>query len=101
MGIYAEPFVDVGELIDWKDDVVDRLTGGVEKLCEANGVTVREERRVLRPATPPRSTGSRPDGDPRFPRRCHADPELPASAGARDTDGVAARPCRAGLVAIP
>jgi len=42
MGIYAEPFVDVGELIDWKDDVVDRLTGGVEKLCEANGVTVRE-----------------------------------------------------------
>ncbi len=42
MGIYAEPFVDVGEMIDWKDDVVDRLTGGVEKLCEANGVTVRE-----------------------------------------------------------
>ncbi|PGF17683.1 dihydrolipoyl dehydrogenase [Natrinema sp. CBA1119] len=42
MGIYAEPFVDVGELIDWKDDVVDRLTGGVENLCEANGVTVRE-----------------------------------------------------------
>jgi len=42
MGIYAEPFVDIGELIDWKDDVVNRLTGGVEKLCEANGVTVRE-----------------------------------------------------------
>ncbi|WP_226482756.1 dihydrolipoyl dehydrogenase [Natrinema amylolyticum] len=42
MGIYAEPFVDVGEMIDWKDDVVDRLTGGVEKLCKANGVSVRE-----------------------------------------------------------
>ena len=40
MGIYAEPFVDVGEMIDWKDDVVDRLTGGVEQLCEANGVTL-------------------------------------------------------------
>ncbi|UHQ95230.1 dihydrolipoyl dehydrogenase [Haloterrigena alkaliphila] len=42
MGIYAEPFVDVGEMVEWKDDVVERLTGGVESLCEANGVTVRE-----------------------------------------------------------
>lgn len=42
MGIYAEPFVDVGELIDWKDDVVARLTDGVATLCEANGVAVRE-----------------------------------------------------------
>ncbi|MDS0476976.1 dihydrolipoyl dehydrogenase [Natrinema sp. 1APR25-10V2] len=42
MGIYAEPFVDVGEMVEWKDDVVDQLTGGVEKLCRANGVSVRD-----------------------------------------------------------
>jgi len=42
MGIYAEPFVDVGEMVGWKDDVVDQLTGGIETLCKANGVTVRE-----------------------------------------------------------
>lgn len=41
MGIYAEPFVDIGEMLDWKDEVVDQLTDGVGKLCEANGVTVR------------------------------------------------------------
>ncbi|THE64063.1 dihydrolipoyl dehydrogenase [Salinadaptatus halalkaliphilus] len=42
MGIYAEPFVDVGELVAWKDDVVVHLTDGVGKLCKANGVSVRE-----------------------------------------------------------
>ncbi|ELY50169.1 dihydrolipoyl dehydrogenase [Natronolimnohabitans innermongolicus] len=42
MGIYTEPFVDVGELIDWKDEVVGQLTDGVATLCEANGVSVRE-----------------------------------------------------------
>ncbi|MDF9747835.1 dihydrolipoyl dehydrogenase [Natrinema salsiterrestre] len=42
MGIYAEPFVDVGEMVGWKDDVVDQLTGGIETLCKANGVTMRE-----------------------------------------------------------
>lgn len=41
MGIYTEPYVDVGEMIDWKDDVVDRLTGGIETLCRSNGVTLR------------------------------------------------------------
>lgn len=38
-GIYVEPYVDFGELVQWKDGVVDRLTGGVEQLCAANGVT--------------------------------------------------------------
>ncbi|OLZ39153.1 dihydrolipoyl dehydrogenase [Natrinema saccharevitans] len=42
MGIYAEPFVEVGEMISWKNEVVDQLTGGVETLCKANGVTLRE-----------------------------------------------------------
>jgi dihydrolipoamide dehydrogenase len=41
MGIYAEPFVAVDEMVDWKDDVVDRLTGGVRKLCRANGVNLQ------------------------------------------------------------
>lgn len=37
-GIYAEPYVNRSELQDWTDDVVDRLTGGVEQLCAAAGV---------------------------------------------------------------
>lgn len=44
LGVYADPYVDVGELTDWKDGVVDRLTGGVEQLLEANGVTVLDGR---------------------------------------------------------
>jgi len=27
-------------MVEWKDGVVDRLTGGVEKLCKANGVNL-------------------------------------------------------------
>ena len=42
MGIHADPAVDLAAMCGWKDDVVDRLTGGVEKLCKANGVTLRE-----------------------------------------------------------
>jgi len=38
MGIYADPFVNVSELVDWKDGVVDRLTGGVGQLCRGAGV---------------------------------------------------------------
>ncbi|MFB6136459.1 MAG: dihydrolipoyl dehydrogenase [Halobacteriaceae archaeon] len=38
MGVYADPEVDVAETVAWKDGVVSRLTGGVEKLCKANGV---------------------------------------------------------------
>lgn len=44
MGIHADPSVDLGEMVAWKDDVVDQLTGGVEKLCKANGVNLVEGR---------------------------------------------------------
>ena len=40
MGISAELDVDFAEMIAWKDSVVDQLTGGVEKLCRGNGVTL-------------------------------------------------------------
>ncbi len=40
MGIYAEPYVDPGELAGWTDGVVDRLAGGVERRCDATGVRV-------------------------------------------------------------
>jgi len=40
MGIHADPAVDMGKMVEWKDGVVDRLTGGVEKLCKANGVNL-------------------------------------------------------------
>jgi dihydrolipoamide dehydrogenase len=42
MGIYADPAVDLAGMREWKDGVVDRLTGGVEKLCKANGVNLIE-----------------------------------------------------------
>ena len=44
MGVYADPEVDVAEMVDWKDGVVDQLTGGVEKLCKANGVNLMKGR---------------------------------------------------------
>jgi len=44
MGVDAEVSTDAGRMIDWKDRVVARLTGGVERLCEANGVTLIEGR---------------------------------------------------------
>jgi len=40
MGIYADPAVDLQGMVEWKDGVVDQLTGGVEKLCKAAGVTL-------------------------------------------------------------
>ncbi|SDD54223.1 dihydrolipoamide dehydrogenase [Natrinema hispanicum] len=40
LGISAEISVDVDRLTDWKDGVVDQLTGGVESLCRAAGVTL-------------------------------------------------------------
>ncbi|MCT9098068.1 dihydrolipoyl dehydrogenase [Haloarchaeobius sp. HME9146] len=40
MGISADIDVDFGRMTEWKDGVVDRLTGGVEKLCKGNGVTL-------------------------------------------------------------
>ncbi|PSQ53826.1 dihydrolipoyl dehydrogenase [Halobacteriales archaeon SW_8_65_20] len=42
MGVHADPAVDMAALSGWKDDVVDQLTGGVEKLCKANGVKLIE-----------------------------------------------------------
>jgi len=44
MGVHADPAVDMAGMVSWKDDVVDRLTGGVEKLCKANGVELMEGR---------------------------------------------------------
>ena len=42
MGVHADPAVDLSGMREWKDGVVDRLTGGVEKLCKANGVNLME-----------------------------------------------------------
>ncbi|MGM0591770.1 MAG: dihydrolipoyl dehydrogenase [Halobacteriota archaeon] len=42
MGVHADPVVDLSGMRDWKDGVVSRLTGGVEKLCKANGVNLVE-----------------------------------------------------------
>ncbi|ELY50954.1 dihydrolipoyl dehydrogenase [Natronolimnohabitans innermongolicus] len=42
MGVHADPTIDMRELVAWKDGVVDQLTGGVEKLCKANGVNLIE-----------------------------------------------------------
>ncbi|WP_436348211.1 dihydrolipoyl dehydrogenase [Natronorubrum sp. FCH18a] len=42
MGIHADPTVDMRTLVEWKDGVVDQLTGGVEKLCKGNGVNLVE-----------------------------------------------------------
>ena len=38
LGIDADLTVDLGRMVEWKDGVVERLTGGVERLCRANGV---------------------------------------------------------------
>ena len=40
LGVHADPAVDMAQMQSWKSDVVDRLTGGVEKLCKANGVNL-------------------------------------------------------------
>lgn len=38
MGIYVEPYVNVEEMVAWKDGIVDQLTNGVGQLCQQNGV---------------------------------------------------------------
>jgi dihydrolipoamide dehydrogenase len=43
-GIEADPSIDAQEMNDWKDSVVDQLTGGVETLCEQAGVEIIEGR---------------------------------------------------------
>jgi len=40
MGIHADPDIEESQLFQFKTDVVDQLTGGVEKLCKANGVSL-------------------------------------------------------------
>ncbi|RQG96209.1 dihydrolipoyl dehydrogenase [Natrarchaeobius oligotrophus] len=40
MGIHADPAIDLSGMVGWKDEVVSQLTGGVEKLCKANGVNL-------------------------------------------------------------
>ncbi|WP_144900788.1 dihydrolipoyl dehydrogenase [Halobellus captivus] len=42
LGIHADPAVDISQMQQWKSGVVDQLTGGVEKLCKANGVSLLE-----------------------------------------------------------
>ncbi|TYT60749.1 dihydrolipoyl dehydrogenase [Natrialba swarupiae] len=42
MGIHADPAIDLSGMVGWKDEVVSQLTGGVEKLCKANGVNLLE-----------------------------------------------------------
>ncbi|EMA43148.1 dihydrolipoyl dehydrogenase [Halococcus saccharolyticus] len=44
MGIHADPAVDLSAMVGWKDEIVDQLTSGVEKLCKANGVNLVEGR---------------------------------------------------------
>jgi dihydrolipoamide dehydrogenase len=44
MGVDAEVSTDLGRMVEWKDRIVDRLTGGVEQLCRANGVTLVDGR---------------------------------------------------------
>jgi dihydrolipoamide dehydrogenase len=42
MGIHADLSIEMSELVDWKDQVVEQLTSGVEKLCKGNGVSLVE-----------------------------------------------------------
>ena len=39
-GIDAEISINTERMIEWKDDIVEQLTGGVEQLCRANGVNL-------------------------------------------------------------
>jgi dihydrolipoamide dehydrogenase len=40
MGIHADPAVDMSAMQEWKQGVVDKMTGSVENLCEGNGVNL-------------------------------------------------------------
>jgi dihydrolipoamide dehydrogenase len=42
IGVSAEIDIDLERMVDWKDDVVGKLTGGVEALCSQHGITVME-----------------------------------------------------------
>lgn len=56
----------VGELIAWKDGVVEQLTTGVKRLCKANQITLREGARRLSTITPCVSATTEQ------PRRCRS-----------------------------
>lgn len=43
-GVTATVDVDLERMVAWKDGIVRRLTGGVEQLCEATGVTLVDGR---------------------------------------------------------
>ncbi|MFB6082630.1 MAG: dihydrolipoyl dehydrogenase [Halorientalis sp.] len=42
MGVHADPAIDMAGMTSWKDEVVDQLTTGVERLCKGNGVNLIE-----------------------------------------------------------
>ncbi len=42
MGVHADPAIDMAGMSAWKDEVVDQLTTGVERLCKGNGVNMIE-----------------------------------------------------------
>ncbi|MFC6961247.1 dihydrolipoyl dehydrogenase [Halocatena marina] len=42
MGIHAGIDVDLKGMVSWKDNIVEQLTSGVEKLCKANGINLVE-----------------------------------------------------------
>jgi dihydrolipoamide dehydrogenase len=44
MGIHAGIDIDLKGMVGWKDDIVEQLTSGVEKLCKGNGVNLVEGR---------------------------------------------------------
>ena len=43
-GIYADPYVDISELVSWKNRVVGRLTDGIAHLCAGSDVEVIDGR---------------------------------------------------------
>ena len=94
---YGAPKIDAGRLADWKDDVVERLTGGLASLAKrrkvevVQGVGRFESPRVLAVDTPNDgirrigfehaiiAVGSKPVRLPDFP---HDDPRVVDSTGA-------------------
>lgn len=42
IGIKADIDVDLGTMVNWKDDVVDQLTAGVESLCQQHDIHLEE-----------------------------------------------------------
>jgi dihydrolipoamide dehydrogenase len=42
MGVFADPAVDLSAMQEWKEGVVEKMTGSVENLCEGNGVSLVE-----------------------------------------------------------